>query len=214
MTHLLLASASPARLATLRNAGFDPEVAVSGIDEAATLAAAQDRFGQLDPADTVLLLAQAKAQAVADTYDGPHEDLLIIGCDSLLEFDGETLGKPGDAATATQRWQQLRGRSGQLHTGHWLIDDRSPAAGGTGATLGATATAQVHFAEITDAEIADYVATGEPLAVAGGFTIDGFGGSFIDRIEGDPHAVVGISLPLLRELLTSIGVSVTSLWRR
>jgi septum formation protein len=232
VTRLLLASASPARRATLLAAGIDPLVRVSGVDEEAVLAAARERFGALDPADAVLVLAQAKAQAVADALadDDLDEDpdaagaLLVLGCDSMLELDGEIHGKPADAAQATERWRAMRGRSGVLHTGHWLIDERDPGpgdpagpggtsgTGGTGGTLGATSSTVVHFADLSDAEIDAYVATGEPLAVAGAFTVDGRGGAFVTGIEGDHHGVVGVSLPLVRDLLGQVGLTVPDLW--
>ncbi|MCG2797326.1 MAG: Maf family nucleotide pyrophosphatase [Cellulomonas sp.] len=218
MTRLLLASASPARLATLRSAGFDPLVRVSDVDEPAVLAAAATRLGEFDVADAVLLLAQAKALDVASAVEdeGEIDDLLVLGCDSLLELDGEPFGKPVDAQEATERWRTMRGRIGVLHTGHWLVDTRptAPDGPGSGATLGATASTRVHFADVSDAEIDAYVATGEPLAVAGAFTLDGWGGPFVEGVEGDPHSVVGVSLPLLRALLGEVGVSVPELWRR
>ncbi|EYR63432.1 septum formation inhibitor Maf [Actinotalea ferrariae CF5-4] len=219
MPSLLLASASPARRATLRAAGIEPHVLVSGVDEDAVLAGARERFGALDPVDAVLLLANAKADDVAarledgetpSDHDGDlPEDLLVLGCDSLLDLDGEALGKPRDADDAVARWRRMRGRSGLLHTGHWLVDLRpdSPPA-----TLGATSTTVVHFADVSDAEIAAYVATGEPLAVAGAFTVDGRGGAFVRGIEGDHHGVVGLSLPVLRDLLLQVDLSVTDLW--
>lgn len=230
MTRLLLASASPARRATLVAAGIDPLVAVSTVDEDAVLVAARERFGDLEPADAVLVLAQAKVEDVARTLaaappgadagagaeDELDDDLLLLGCDSMLELDGEIFGKPASAEEAVARWRTMRGRSGVLHTGHWLIDDRPGAADGgrgTGGTLGATSSTVVHFADVTDAEIDAYVATGEPLAVAGAFTVDGLGGAFVTRIEGDHHGVVGLSLPLLRELLGEVGVSLPELWR-
>ncbi|KQR12350.1 nucleoside triphosphate pyrophosphatase [Cellulomonas sp. Leaf334] len=211
MTRLLLASASPARRATLLAAGIEPLVAVSGVDEEAVLAAAGERFGTLEPADAVLLLAQAKVEDVsrnlpADLQDA--DDLLLLGCDSMLELDGGIYGKPTDAAQATERWRLMRGSSGVLHTGHWLMDERDVPA-----MLGATSSTTVRFADLSDAEIDAYVATGEPLAVAGAFTIDGLGGPFVERIEGDHHGVVGLSLPLLRELLGEVGVSIPDLWR-
>ncbi|WP_298459434.1 nucleoside triphosphate pyrophosphatase [uncultured Cellulomonas sp.] len=220
MIRLLLASASPARRATLRSLGVDPLVRVSGVDEDAALAAARERFGTLEPADAVLVLAQAKAQAVAESLDGDDLDetsdaagnLLVLGCDSMLELDGEIHGKPADAAQATARWRAMRGRSGVLHTGHWLVDERDPERGGTGGTLGATSSTVVHFADLTDAEIDAYVATGEPLQVAGAFTVDGRGGAFVTGIEGDHHGVVGVSLPLVRELLAQVGLTVPDLW--
>ncbi len=215
MTRLLLASASPARLATLTSLGVTPLVRVSGVDEDAVLGAARERFGRLEPADAVLVLAQAKAQAVAEALADDTDvdgDLLVLGCDSMLELDGEVHGKPADAAQAAQRWRAMRGRSGVLHTGHWLIDERDAGSGGTGGTLGATSSTVVHFADLSDAEIDAYVATGEPLAVAGAFTVDGRGGAFVTGIEGDHHGVVGVSLPLLRDLLAQVGVTVPDLW--
>jgi septum formation protein len=171
----------------------------------------------------VLLLAQAKAAAVARAVgdadpelapaEVPPGDLLVLGCDSMLELAGAVVGKPADAREARERWRAMRGRTGVLHTGHWLVDARDAEHGGTGGTLGAASSTRVHFAEVADAEIDAYVASGEPLAVAGAFTIDGLGGPFIDGIDGDPHTVVGLSLPLLRGLLRSIGVAITDLWR-
>lgn len=196
---LVLASASPARLATLRSAGIEPVVVVSGVDEDLAVAEATERYGVLEPADVALLLARAKAEDVAAHVD---QGGVVLGCDSVLELDGEVHGKPADAAEATRRWRRMRGRSGVLHTGHWLVDDR----GDGGATLGATASTTVHFADLSDEEVDAYVATGEPLAVAGAFTIDGLGGAFVTAVEGDHHNVVGLSLPLLRELLADAGI--------
>lgn len=232
MTTLLLASASPARLSTLRSAGLDPQVRVSSVDEDAVLTEGRERFGALEPADAVLLLAQAKAEDVtraleqtsagteAATSEEAHQEPsdvaalpdLVVGCDSMLELDGEIFGKPADAETAVARWRTMRGRSGVLHTGHWVVDLRDPEDGGTGGTLGATSSTTVHFAQVSDEEIEAYVATGEPLAVAGAFTLDGRGGAFVSGVEGDHHGVVGISLPLLRELLDQVGVRWTDLW--
>lgn len=214
--HLVLASQSPARLSTLRAAGVQPTVVVSAVDEDAVLEAARERFGELDPADAVLLLAQAKAEdvtrrieaeaATADMLGAQLSSAVVVGCDSMLELDGEVRSKPVDAADAAARWRQQRGRNAVLHTGHWLIDLRDADAGGTGATLGATSSTTVWFADLDDEEIEAYVATGEPLEVAGAFTIDGLGGPYVERLEGDPHGVVGLSLPLLRELLEEIDV--------
>ncbi|WP_243400859.1 MULTISPECIES: Maf family protein [Isoptericola] len=205
---LVLASRSPARLATLRSAGVEPAVRVSHVDEDAVLAAARERYPDLPPSDAVLVLAQAKAEEVARVLDGDHDapGALVLGCDSMLEIDGEIVGKPGTAEVARERWRSMRGRSGVLHSGHWVVDCRSHDDGGTGATLGATSSTTVHFADLDDAEIDAYVATGEPLEVAGAFTIDGLGGPYVERLEGDPHGVVGVSLPLLRELLAEIDV--------
>ena len=191
---LILGSASPARLATLRSAGIHPEVMVSGVDESTVTTP--------DPVGLAVELATRKARAVAETVS----DAIVIGCDSVLELDGEMHGKPLDADEATIRWRAMRGRSGVLHTGHCLIDTR------TGTEVARSADTTVHFADLTDAEIDAYVATGEPLLVAGGFTLDGLGGAFVTGIEGDPHTVVGISLPLLRTMFSELGFSWTDLW--
>ncbi|MBL0004202.1 MAG: septum formation inhibitor Maf [Actinomycetales bacterium] len=201
---LVLASASPARLNTLQHAGVEPTVVVSDVDEDAAVAEALERYGPLEPAQVALVLARAKAEAVAF---GERVGDLVLGCDSVLEFDGQVHGKPADADEARSRWRRMRGRHGVLHTGHWLVDQRPVERGGSQATLGATASTKVYFAKLTDEEIDAYVATGEPLRVAGAFTIDGLGGPFVTGLEGDHHNVVGISLPLLRELLIDIGVN-------
>jgi septum formation protein len=195
MIPLILASASPARLSTLTSAGILPQVIVSTVDEDAVLAAA----GPLSPADAVLALARAKAEDVVATHD---TEALVLGGDSMLECGGEVVGKPRTAEVATERWRAMRGSSGTLHTGHWIIDTRD----GAGATVGATSSTVVHFADLSDEEIDAYVATGEPLHVAGGFTVDGLGGPYVTAIEGDYHGVVGVSLPLLRALLQQMGV--------
>ena len=198
MTTLVLASQSPARLATLRSAGVEPVVIVSGVDES--------QLDGLPPAELALQLAELKCAAVAGRDDLPA-DALVLGCDSVLDLDGEALGKPDDAADAVRRWQAMRGRSGVLRTGHCLHDTA------TGRVAAATASTTVHFADVGDDEIAAYVATGEPLWVAGAFTVDGLGGAFVTGIEGDHHNVVGVSLPLLRELVGELGQSWTDLWR-
>ncbi|WP_238008066.1 nucleoside triphosphate pyrophosphatase [Dactylosporangium sp. AC04546] len=198
MKTFILASASPARRRLLTSAGLSPQVIVSGVDESAVEAG--------DAATLAGTLAGLKARAVAATLPSAHADALVLGCDSVLAFDGEILGKPVDAADATSRWQKMRGRSGVLYTGHCLVDT------GTGKEATATVGTTVHFAEASDEEIAAYVASGEPLQVAGAFTIDGLGGLFVERIEGDHGNVVGLSLPTLRNLLASIGIPVTSLW--
>jgi septum formation protein len=209
---MVLGSASPARLATLQRAGVTPYVLVSQVDENAVARAAVDRYGELGPQDVALVLARAKCEAVTRLLgddDSPQDapvGALVLGCDSVLELDGMAHGKPRDAAEAVSRWKRMRGRSAVLHTAHWLIDDRHDSDGGTGATMGAVASTTVHFAKVSDAEITAYVATGEPLLVAGAFTIDGLGGPFVSGIEGDHHNVVGISLPLLREMLLEINV--------
>ena len=190
----VLASASPARLATLRSAGVEPEVIVSGVDESAVTAA--------DTGELVSLLAQLKARAVADEIDGPA---LVLGCDSLLDLDGEALGKPGSPEAAIERWTAMRGQVGTLCTGHCLRE------AATGQSWVHTARTRVYFGEPSDDEIARYAATGEPSAVAGAFTLDGLGGWFVERVEGDPHNVVGVSLPALRRLLAMGGYSLTDL---
>ncbi|WP_062208903.1 Maf family protein [Demequina oxidasica] len=206
----VLASQSPARLSTLRAAGIYPRVIVSDVDEDAVLAATRAShdaagLGDLSPSDAVLALARAKAQEVSDTNG---TDAIVLGCDSMLEINGEILGKPQTAEIARERWRAMRGSTGTLHSGHWLIDDRDDGSSGT---LGATSSTVVHFADLSDAEIDAYVATGEPLKVAGAFTVDGIGGPYVTAIEGDYHGVVGVSLPLLRELLLEIGVAIHEL---
>lgn len=193
---LVLASASPARLGLLRQAGFAPEVIVSGVDE--------DALSAPTPAELALVLAEAKTAAVAALAE--VAGALVIGCDSVLELDGEALGKPVDAEDATARWKSMRGRSGVLRTGHSLTDTAA------GRTVSATASTTVRFGEPTDAEIAAYVASGEPLHVAGAFTLDGRSAPFVDSIDGDPGNVIGLSLPLLRRLLGELGIPVTDLW--
>jgi len=201
---LVLASASPARLATLRSAGLDPQVVVSAVDEDAVVA----HYQVTDPQDVALVLAKAKAEDVADRDEVP-DGALVLGCDSVLELDGQVHGKPQDADQATQRWRQMSGSTGVLHTGHWLVDTRFG-----GGQVGAVASTTIHFATLDDDEIAAYVATGEPLQVAGAFTVDGLGGAFVRGIEGDHHGVVGVSLPLLRDLVRELGGSWTALWSR
>ncbi|TMM37538.1 MAG: septum formation inhibitor Maf [Actinobacteria bacterium] len=196
VTVLVLASASPARRQLLAAAGIAAEVMVSGFDESTV--------DSPDPAALGLELARAKASAVAERLG--DADALVLGCDSVLEFDGQALGKPADAAEATRRWYEMRGRSGVLHTGHCVIQL------GTGKRAEAVASTTVHFAEVTDDEVAAYVSTGEPLRVAGAFTIDGLGGPFIEYIEGDHSNVVGLSLPLLRRLVGELGHRVTDFW--
>jgi septum formation protein len=208
VTALVLASASPARLSTLRRAGVQPVVRVSGIDEDAVVA----RYGVTDPCDVALLLARVKAEDVARSPALPA-DAVVLGCDSVLELDGTVHGKPPDAADAVEGWRRMRGRSGVLRTGHWLVDARSDPYRGTGATVGAVASTTVHFAMLSDDEIEAYVATGEPLRVAGAFTVDGLGGAFVRGVEGDHHNVVGLSLPLLRDLLGELGVAWHTLWQ-
>lgn len=179
-------------------------VVPSRVDEVAVLRRARAERGTLSPADEGLILARAKAEAIAQQTLG----VVVLGCDSVLELGGTGYGKPVRPEDAAQRWRLMRGRSGVLHTGHWVIDRRSADS----PSRGEVASTSVYFADVTDAEIAAYVATGEPLDVAGAFTIDGLGGAFVDRIEGDPANVVGLSLPLLRRLLADLDVSWTELW--
>jgi len=215
---LVLASRSPARLATLLAAGVQPEVRVSRVDEDAVVA----RYGVDDPSDVALLLARAKAEDVAsslardDAPDDASDDApgwLVLGCDSVLDLDGQALGKPGTAEVARQRWHQMRGRTGVLRTGHWLVDGRDADDGGTGASIGELSSTLVRFADLDDEEVDAYVATGEPLEVAGAFTVDGLGGAFVEGIDGDHHAVVGVGLATLRRLLRQVGVPWHSLWQ-
>lgn len=194
----------------LRAGGIEPITIAPGVDEEKVAALAESKGLIKAPQDLVLLLARAKAEAVLNLPEAQHA--VIIGCDSALEFDGRTLGKPHEPHVAIERWRQLRGKTGTLHSGHWLIDNRlneteKPA-------IGRTSSAIVHFADLSDDEIEKYVATGEPLKVAGAFTIDGLGGAFITKIEGDTHTVIGLSLPTLRELSKTIGIEYTSYWNR
>lgn len=201
---VILASSSPARLTTLQAAGIDPRVIAPEIDESAI---------QTDDAATLAgELARTKGEVVEARLlgQGLREPTVLIACDTLLEIEGHTYGKPGSAETAIVRWYRMRGRQGMLHTGHYvaLMD---PTRSSHQVRVASTV---VHFADLSDAEIAAYAATGEPERVAGGFTIDGFGGAFVTSIEGDPHNVVGISLPLVRQMLLDLGVSWPSLWRQ
>ncbi|HEU5387056.1 MAG TPA: nucleoside triphosphate pyrophosphatase [Streptosporangiaceae bacterium] len=198
MTAIVLASASPARLAVLRGAGLEPEVVVSGVDETA--------FSAGTPAELAGQLARAKAAAVAASLPARLAGALVIGCDSLLDLDGQALGKAASAEAAAARWREMSGRSGTLVTGHCVID---AAAGRQAAGVAATT---VRFGTPSERQIAAYVASGEPLVVAGAFTLDGRGGWFVDGIDGDHGNVLGISLPLLRRLLADLGFDVTELW--
>lgn len=192
---IVLASASPARLALLQSAGLDPKVIVSGVDE--------DAFSAHSPAALSLVLAKAKAEAVASGL----EEGLVIGCDSILELDGRPYGKPATNEEAAERWRMMRGRTGRLVTGHCVID---VAAGRQVAEVGTTV---IRFGLPSEEEIAAYVATEEPLSLAGAFSIEGRGGWFVEGIDGDHGNVLGISLPLLRELFAELGYAVTSFWR-
>jgi septum formation protein len=210
----VLASASPARRALLQAAGVEPEVVVSGVDEDTVSG---------PPGELALVLAEHKARAVADRLalevagpaSGPSTGpTLVLGCDSVLERDGAAFGKPTDAADAAARWREMRGQEGLLHTGHCLVALGGHVAG-SGAdhrSVSALASATVRFGQPSDAEIDAYVATGEPLQVAGGFTLDRLGGWFVDGIDGDPGTVLGLSLPLLRRMLADLGIGVPSLW--
>ncbi|MBK1788832.1 Maf family protein [Prauserella cavernicola] len=202
----VLASASPARLAVLRAAGIDPSVVVSGVDEDALAASLTDPT----PAELVTALAKAKAEAVAATAGIAGGDAVVVGCDSMLAIGGDVVGKPGTPEIARKRWAAMAGGSGDLLTGHAVLRLRD---GEVTAVAAGHQTTTVHFANPSQDELEAYLATGEPLAVAGAFTLDGLGGWFVERIEGDPSSVVGISLPLTRRLLAEVGVPVTHLWR-
>jgi septum formation protein len=198
---LILASASPARLAVLRSAGVEPEVIVSGVDEDAVVA---------PPGELAVVLAQHKARSVAERVlvDAATTATVVVGCDSVLEFDGAAHGKPADPEQAVRRWQAMRGRSAVLHTGHCVIS----IVDGQPHETSELASTVVHFGNPTDAELEAYVATGEPLRVAGAFTLDGRGGWFVDGIEGDAGTVLGLSLPLLRRMLGRLNLAVPDLW--
>jgi septum formation protein len=191
---VVLASASPARLAVLRGAGLDPEVIVSDVDE--------DSYSAATTGELTALLSAAKAVAVAATQASG----VVIGCDSMLDLDGVALGKPADTEEAIARWQAMRGRTGTLLTGHCVID------AATGQRASGVASSVIRFGAPTDEEIAAYVGTGEPLGMAGAFTIEGLGGWFVDSIDGDHNNVIGISLPLLRALLLDLNVTIPALW--
>ncbi|WP_304112070.1 nucleoside triphosphate pyrophosphatase [Mycolicibacterium bacteremicum] len=206
-TRLVLGSASSGRLGVLRSAGVDPLVVVSDVDEDAIIA----RLAGAGPAEVVAALAAAKADRVVELLDaGVAADCVVVGCDSMLEVDGVLRGKPGTVDRARQQWQACAGRTGLLHTGHAVLRvvdgrviDRTQRTGST----------TLHFGSPTDGELQAYLESGEPLSVAGAFTLDGLGGWFIERIEGDPSNVIGISLPLLRNLLAGLGISVAALWQ-
>jgi septum formation protein len=199
----VLASASPARLSVLRAAGIKPSVVVSGVDEDAVAASVAGR----SPGDVVTTLAMAKAEAVVPTV--AERDAVVVGCDSMLSIGGELVGKPGEPEVARKRWAQMAGSTGELLTGHAVV--RIESGRRTRHAVGSQATT-VRFADPDPAELDAYLATGEPLNVAGAFTLDGLGGWFVEGIEGDPSSVIGISLPLTRRLLAQVGVSVVDLW--
>jgi septum formation protein len=202
---VVLASASPARLAVLRSAGLDPVVEVADVDEEGLLAAIADA----PAADKVVHLAGAKATTVARRIAATHPDALVIGCDSMLLFDGELVGKPRTVENARKRWRSMAGGTGQLITGHAVL---RLADGEIDQVAEGSAVTTVRFADPSDGELEAYLATGEPVNVAGGFTLDGLGGWFVEGIDGDPSNVIGISLPLVRRLLGGVGVRVTDLW--
>lgn len=203
MPRLILASQSPSRLQVLRNAGVTPEVHVSWVDEEEL----ERSMPEASPADLCFALAQAKARAVAPDY--AHDpDALVLGCDSVLDVEGRAFSKASSEEELRDRWSRMLGRSSVLRTGHWLL---KPS---TGEEVGAVASTVIHMGQPTPEELDAYVATGEPMRVAGGFTIDALGGAFVDGIEGDPSNVVGLSLPTLRRLLQEVGVRWTDLWSR
>jgi len=207
MTRLVLGSASPGRLQVLRQAGIDPLVRVSGVDEDTVVAGLGS---PASPGDVVCELATAKAEHVAGGLDSDvGADCVVIGCDSMLAIDGRLCGKPASADAAARQWRLMGGRSAQLHTGHCLL--RLSGGAITHREVESACTT-VHFAAPVEEDLRAYVATGEPLRVAGGFTINGLGGWFVDGIEGDAANVIGLSLPLLRRLLSHAGLSVAALW--
>ncbi|MDR3663358.1 MAG: Maf family protein [Mycobacterium sp.] len=206
MTRVVLGSASSGRLSVLRKAGIDPVVLVSDVDEDAIIAG----LGDATPGTVVSALATAKAERVAELADRRvSSDCVVIGCDSMLEFDGRLTGKPGSPEVARRQWNSMAGRSAILHTGHCTLRLRNGEVTARASELGSTT---VHFGSPTDTDLDAYVASGEPLWVAGAFTLDGLGGWFIDRIEGDPSNVIGLSLPLLRTMLAQLGLPIATLW--
>lgn len=205
MTRVVLASASPGRLKVLRQAGIDPLVIVSGVDEDATLAA----LGPATPAQVTTALATAKAERVARTVEAPLvQDCVVIGCDSMLLFDGRLRGKPGSVDAAREQWRAMAGASGELHTGHCVIRLRD---GDSPRQLAVATAATVRFATPSEPDLEAYLAGGEPLSVAGGFTIDGVGGWFVDGIDGEPSAVIGLGLSTVRRLVAGVGLGIAEL---
>ena len=204
---LLLASTSPARLTVLRAGGIEPKVLAPDADEEALTAAALEAGLIKTTADMVGFLAKAKAESVLSHAEA--QGCFVLGCDSSLEFQGESLGKPHRPEVAVERWKKLRGNWGTLHSGHYLIDNRDPA---NPKATAETSSSKVFFANLSDKEIEDYVATGEPLKVAGAFTIDGLGGAFLEGIEGDPHTVIGLSLPALRRMANELDFHYPDFW--
>lgn len=202
----VLASASPARLSVLRSAGIDPVVRVSDVDEHAVAADLTDP----SPDELVTSLAKAKAEAVRSMVASDMPDAVIVGCDSMLSTGDEVVGKPETTEIAAKRWRRMAGGTGELLTGHAVLHLRD---GRVTARARGHLTTTVRFSEPSDEELQAYLATGEPLQVAGGFTLDGFGGWFLEGVDGDPLSVIGISLPLTRKLLAEVGVRVIDLWR-
>ncbi|HEY3943212.1 MAG TPA: nucleoside triphosphate pyrophosphatase [Acidimicrobiales bacterium] len=190
---LVLGSGSAARLRLLREAGLRPAVIVSGVDE---------DVDAVDTPSAVMALAERKGRAIVDRCP----DALVIACDSLLDLDGRRIGKPSDPKEAVELWRRLSGRSASLHTGHWLTDTR------TGSVAVDMARSTVRFATLSEAEVRAYVATGEPLGAAGGFTIDGYGSAFVESIDGSSSNVLGLSMPLFRRMLLRLGIDITQLW--
>jgi septum formation protein len=207
MTQVVLGSASPGRLKVLRQAGVDPLVVVSGVDEDAVIAAlGPDR----SPGDVVRSLAEAKAEQVASILDpAVAADCVVIGCDSMLSIDRRLVGKPASADAARSQWRSMSGRSGELYTGHCLL---RLLDGTISQRVTESPFTTVYFGTPTTEDLEAYLDSGEPLSVAGGFTLDGLGGWFVDRIDGDPSNVIGLSLPVTRTMLQRIGLSITQLW--
>jgi septum formation protein len=191
---LILASASPARLRVLRDAGFDPEVVVSGVSE---------EIDDIETAQAVVTLADRKGSAVSARFP----ESLILACDSLLDLRGVALGKPSTPAEATDMWRRLSGSQGTLHTGHCLIDTRADRR------VLRLASTSIRFGSPSEAELTAYVASGEPMTLAGAFSIDGLAAPFVEGIDGDASNVLGLSLPLLRKMLSEVGVAIMDLWR-
>jgi septum formation protein len=207
MTRVVLASASPGRLRVLRQAGIDPIVIVSGVDEDQVVAALPERA---EPAEITVALARAKAGAVARALEPPvADDCVVIGCDSMLYRDGRLWGKPESENSALRGWQDMAGRSGALYTGHCVIRLRHERIEQEVADVAVTG---VDFGEPSPEDLAAYVRTGEPTAVAGGFTLDGLGGWFVDGVHGDPSTVIGIGLPVVGRLFERLGLSIARLW--
>ncbi|OBK73291.1 nucleoside triphosphate pyrophosphatase [Mycobacterium sp. 1274761.0] len=207
MTRVILASASPGRRMVLRQAGIDPVVVVSGVDEDAVIAA---QGADAAPGDITNALARAKAERVISELESSLKtDCIVLGCDSMLFIDGTLRGKPASADEARRQWATMAGRSGVLHSGHCVIRLRDGSLTHHEVECGRTT---VHFGKPSETDLTAYLNTGEPLRVAGGFTIDGFGGWFVDGISGDPSNVIGLSLPTMRRLLGRVGLSLADLW--